>query len=369
MEQNQTMTYDNDVIIIGGGPAGTTTAKYIQPSKHNIKTLIIDRKQKIGTPVQCGEALFNAAEGQQLKPELEDDETGLFACPPHIIAHPLHKLQILSPKKKTFEFNIQGSTFHRDLFDQYLLKKALAAGARVQTKTTFIKFIDKHTILTNQGLMTSRIFVGADGPKSLVAKNYGLQTPTKICRCAIVKVKGDFHNHTMKIFFGKRYHKGYAWIFPKGDHANVGFGTEGRIHQPIHKILNQFIHDELNCDITQTYARGGGIIPSGGPIKQTVKQNVLIVGDAAGMVFPNNGSGIGPAMVAGRECGTAIANHLIHNEPLKNYEIRWRALMGIFFKRALYFKTLFQWITTTDYLLELCFKLANKNVFVNILFR
>src|SRR5256885_11108270 len=65
-----------------------------------------------------------------------------------------------------------------------------------------------------------------------------------------------------------------------------------------------------------------------GPPPRTVKDNAMLVGDAAGMVMATNGGGNNVAMIAGRIAGMTAADHLLDGTPLDAYESRWRAAVG-----------------------------------------
>jgi len=71
-----------------------------------------------------------------------------------------------------------------------------------------------------------------------------------------------------------------------------------------------------------------GFVPQSGPLKRTVKGNVLLVGDAAGHVMPTNGGGIPLAMIAGRIAGNAIREHIKSGASLDEYEKRWRQVLA-----------------------------------------
>ena len=356
--------FDYDVIIVGCGPAGSVTARYIQPKKNNLRVLILERKKKIGMPVQCGEGILGFLGGREVGSS-NYDKKGLFECPEKIKAHRIDKLQFLTPKQKIIEIPVGGHTIHRDLFDQYLAQRAIDEGPIIKKGVNFLGFKDKHTLLTNTGAITGNIIVGADGPISSVAKNCGLQPPKIMAKCVLTKINGDFYDHTMKLFYGKMFRKGYGWVFSKGDHANVGFGTEfykksTKTKITLRKILDDFIQKELHIKKDDVFFRGGGLIPTGGLIPRIVKENILIVGDAAGMVHPSTGAGIDSAMSAGRECGTAIMKYFLCNEDLKNYEEIVRSNLYSGYQKGLRVKKTFQWMTTSDITLELAFWVVKK---------
>jgi len=357
--------FDYNVIIVGCGPAGSLTARYIRPTKHNLRVLLIDRKKKIGVPVQCGEGILGSVEGQEIGSSTQDKKN-LFECPEQVKAHRIDRLQLVTPKHKIIEVPAQGYTINRDTFDQYLAQRAQEEGAIIKNGISFLGFKDEHTITTNRGEITGNVIVGADGATSSVAKSRGLKPPQKLAGCVIAKIKGDFNDHTMKVFYGKMFNIGYGWVFSKEDHANVGIGTvfyrkSTKKRQPLRKMLDYFIKKELIVKDPDILFRGGGIVPLGGPITRTVKDNVLIVGDAAGMVCPFTGAGIDSAMIAGRECGTAIWRYFKLGEDLKNYERKWRNILESEYQKGLRIKKTLQLMTRYDTTCELFFWIV-KNV-------
>lgn len=356
--------YDYDVIIVGVGPAGSTTARYIKPEKNNIKVLIIERKKEVGIPVQCGEAISKISVWKTVIPDdyaLEE----LLNIPKNVIAQEIKNTDFITPYQTHCRFDTPGFVLHRNLFDQHLAQLAIRNGAELRLNTSMKGIKDQHTVITSNGNVTGNIIVGADGPRSITAKSSGLKTPNDICPLSLAVfsiVRGDFDDDIKRIYFGKRFAGGYAWVFPKGDTANIGMGTEWIHKIPIKMILNNFLKN-LGVSSKDILYNGGGLIPTGGPIPKFVSDNVLIVGDAAGMVFPSNGGGIVPAMIAGRECGIAIANYLKNGIPLDYYEQQWKKILSNTFKESLKEKNRHIWITKHDLLLEIGFRILRKKIF------
>ena len=282
-----------------------------------------------------------------------------------MIAHRIDRLQFLTLKHKIIDIPINGCTIYRDLFDQYLANLAAIEGAIIKKKVSFLGFKNKNTLKTTNGEITGKIIVGADGPTSRVANSCGLQAPQITARCVLAKIKGNFHDHTLKLYYGEIFKKGYGWIFSKGDHANVGIGTEYyrpliKTHYTLRRVLDNFIKKELTISEDDIFFRGGGIIPTGSILPRIVKDNVLLVGDAAGMVHPSTGAGIGYAMISGRECGIAVLRNFLFKEDLNNYEKKTRIILQASFKKGLMIKKIFQLITTNDFSLDLAFWFIKK---------
>ena len=357
-------SYDYDVIIVGAGPAGSTTARYITLEDEDIRVLILDKRKEVGTPVQCGEGLSKISEWKTIIPK-DYPLRELFSFPNKLIAQDIKYIDMISPYQTSYRLEYNGWVLYRNLFDQHLAELAINQGAELRLNTSVRGLKDKHTVLTSNGAVTGNVIVGADGPKSIIAKSCGLKTPSDLhflCPSAVSIVKGDFYDNVKRVYFGRRYSGGFAWIFPKGDTANIGIGCELKYRTPLRKILNNFLKD-LGVSSEDVLYHGGGLIPLGGPIPQTVNDNVLIVGDAAGMVFPSTGGGIGPAMIAGRECGLAIINYFNNGTSLNAYDINWRRLLESALTRSLKEKNRYLWLTKHDLLLETLLHLFGKHSF------
>lgn len=358
-------SYDYDVIIVGAGPAGSTTARYILQENNDLKVLILDRKKEVGIPIQCGEAISKISKWKKYMPvdyPLED----IFKIPRHAIAQEINHIDFYSPKLRSYRVDIEGMVLYRDRFDQHLAKLAIQNGADLRLNTSVKSLNDPHTLLTSKGKLTGNVIVGADGPQSMITKSIGLTTPNDmqpLCPSVMCIVKGDFNDDTSRVYWGSRFANGFAWVFPKGETANIGLGCEWKKYRkPLKQIFNDLLRD-LGITEENILYRSGGFIPLGGIIPKTVKDNVLIVGDAAGMVFPSTGAGIGPAMVAGRECGIAIANYFKKGISLDSYEQRWRRLLELNFKKSLKEKNRFLWLTRHDFILENLLRLVGSYSF------
>jgi digeranylgeranylglycerophospholipid reductase len=340
--------FDYDVIIVGAGPAGCSTAKYINPDGNNLKVLLIDRRKKIGTPVQCGESHPSIQAWEKIMPNNYPLKE-LFNIPRKTIANEIKYFEIISPKGKHYIYDLNYNEFilNRDIFDQHLSDIAIKKGAELLINTSVKGLKNKHTVVTSDGNISGDIIVGADGPVSIVRKSIGLKAPNNIVPCVTAILKGDFNKDYKSIFIGGHYRDGFGWIFPKGDTANIGFGTENYKNISLIDTFNELIikNGFTSKDIL---IKGGGVVPMSGPIPVTVKENVMFVGDSAGMVLPLTGHGIGFAMIAGRECGKTIAEHFIKDEPLSSYEKKWRLLFENILIKSLNRKKIWILLTRND---------------------
>jgi digeranylgeranylglycerophospholipid reductase len=140
---------------------------------------------------------------------------------------------------------------------------------------------------------------------------------------------------TMEFYLGSRIAPGgYAWVFPKGeDIANVGLGVLGsRADRKPIEYLRDFVERMPNLSKGKVVEINGGGDPVSGPLKKIVKDNLLVIGDAARQVNPLTGGGIDSAMRAGNIAGEVAAKAVREGDTsekrLSEYEKRWGGQMG-----------------------------------------
>jgi len=309
-----------DVIIVGAGPAGSTAARFA--ASRGLDVLVLDKRKEIGVPVQCGEFVATKDEINRIFP-LSEGLENVDAIPESMHQCEISNISIFTPKGKEYSLCFDGFTVNRDALDQHLAALAEKVGARIETGTV-VKRISGREVITDNARFKAKIIVGADGPTSTVAKSVGLQTPIDLCPALTCQVDGDFEP-LVRMYFGRMAPGGYAWIIPKKGCANVGLGMSKRFGaERVRELFNMFLaeHEFTPRSIA------GGLVPMSGPVGRTVVDNVLIVGDAAGHVMVTNGGGLNAAMISGRIAGESVADNILKNIPLLNYEIRWREIIG-----------------------------------------
>jgi digeranylgeranylglycerophospholipid reductase len=309
-----------DVLIVGAGPAGSSTARYC--AGDGLDVLIIDRRSEIGYPVQCGEFLPDVKEMYTMFPRSMDLEE-LFTIPDELIAGRSEAVDLISPGQKAYTCDFLGATLDRRAFDKYLAKLAVDAGARLETQSSFLGFKDG-LARTTIGDIKAKVIVGADGPNSRTAVSAGLSRPEMRYPAITCQADGDFEP-VIKMYFGSMAPGGYAWVIPKRKGANVGIGfnpklLKSRPSELFSRFVSRFGIDYH--DVTM------GFVPQSGPVKKSVSGNVILVGDAAGQVMATNGGGIPIAMIAGRFAGRSIRDSLTSGAPLANYERRWKDVLA-----------------------------------------
>ncbi|MEF8848625.1 MAG: NAD(P)/FAD-dependent oxidoreductase, partial [Candidatus Thermoplasmatota archaeon] len=132
---------------------------------------------------------------------------------------------------------------------------------------------------------------------------------------------------------------GYVWIFPKGNGiANVGIGILGSLSESgmAKNLLDDFISKDKKFKNAQPIRFLAGAVPVSKPI-ESVKDNILLVGDAARQVDPITGGGLTHCLevgkIAGEIIGKAVKQKNFSKEFLMEYEKRWRKAIGKKLKR------------------------------------
>jgi digeranylgeranylglycerophospholipid reductase len=309
-----------DVLIVGAGPAGSTTAKYCADKRLDV--LMVDRRTEIGFPVQCGEFLPDTREMYSMFPKsiaLEE----LFTIPDSLVAGTTDTLHLISPRERVYRLPFRGSTLDRRAFDKYLASLAVEAGARLETGASFLG-LKAGVARTTLGDVKAKVLVGADGPNSRAARDAGLKGPDVLYPAVTCQADGDFEP-VIRMYFGNVAPGGYAWVIPKRDGANIGVGFNPRLLDEKPSALFERFASKLGVNYRDMAM---GFVPQSGPVEKTVLGNVLLVGDAAGHVMATNGGGVPISMIAGRIAGQTVKEHLLRGVPLSEYERRWRAVLG-----------------------------------------
>ncbi len=316
-----------DCLVVGAGPAGASTA--MTAAKNGVKVLIIDKKKIIGEPVQCAEFVPEPLTGEV---EIKED------C----IANRVHSLITYLPDGTSLETSSPGIILNRQLFDRSLVIEAVRAGAELWIETKFVSLNGNKALLFrhNRSIeIEARIIVGADGPASSVGKAIGEKNSEYVFGMGYELALVKQMTHT-EVYFDKEFFGGYAWHFPKKLSANVGAGIRlsKNCSKKLKVLLDKFVK-KLSSErkvFARPLSKTWGLIPVGGPLN-TVKGNILLVGDAGGQTHPITGAGISQAIVCGKLAGEAIARALKKDDlkELSSYDDEWQKLYLNELKRAM----------------------------------
>ncbi|MFQ5907408.1 MAG: NAD(P)/FAD-dependent oxidoreductase [Thermoplasmata archaeon] len=319
-------------MVVGAGPAGSTAAA--AAASRGASVLMLERAKTVGEPVRCGEFLPSLEEIRRICADTAGFED-LFDLPTHVLGRFIERARAHAPSGRAFEVDFQGHSIWRGRLDRYLARQAVDAGAELWTDTSFLGF-ENGDLITPRTRVRSSVVVGADGPRSLVAREMGFPEHELLFPALSLSLAGSF-DPVFEAYFGGSAPGGYAWVIPRRHDANVGLGVRPDLKQdPLHAALDTFLEAR---GLRATSAPVGGFVPMGGPLSETVRGNVLLAGDAAGHVLSTSGGGIFTAMICGRLAGEAAARFAAGTAPLTDYEAAWRRVLGGAFERG---RALFQ---------------------------
>ncbi|RLA21057.1 MAG: NAD(P)/FAD-dependent oxidoreductase [Gammaproteobacteria bacterium] len=285
-----------DVLIVGGGPAGSTLAYSLKNS--GLKIGILDKqafpRQKICAGWVTPEVM------RVLNLDLED-----YAK--NNILQKISGFKISQLGQKQVESHYPGEPvsygIRRIEFDDYLLQRC---GAELILQQAFNKMEKNSDGWLVNDLYQAKLVIGAAGHYCPVARAIGSKG---IGELAVVAQEAEFEmnarqkeNCTIKeevpeLFFLPDL-MGYGWVFRKGDYLNIGLGREDKSKLSSHvKDFCEYLtaQGKIPDDITAKY-NGHAYLLYNHAVREMVADNVLLIGDSAGLAYPQSGEGIRPAV-------------------------------------------------------------------------
>ncbi|TCT04951.1 geranylgeranyl reductase [Tepidamorphus gemmatus] len=303
-----------DVVVAGGGPAGATAAADLARLGHAV--LLLDRAGRIKP---CGGAV---------PPRLIRE----FAIPESLLVARVTSARIVAPSSREVDMPIAAGGYvgmvDREIFDEWLRERARAAGAERRTGTFEDLSRDpdgtvRVTYRDPAGGMTTvraRLVIGADGAASAVARTAlprEGRVPYVFAYHEIVRVPPGLPGYDggrCDVYYqGRLSPDFYGWVFPHGDTASVGTGTAVKGFSLREAVTELRLTAGLaGCE---TVRREGAPIPLRSLRRWDDGRNVVLAGDAAGVVAPASGEGIYYAMLGGRLAAEAVAECLATGNP------------------------------------------------------
>ena len=320
MNESRSKSNSYDIIIVGGGPAGSSAALYAE--KLGLKTIILEKsffpKDKI-----CGDALSGKSVRYMR-------ELGILKEVSSLEGSTIKTITFGSPNHKQFDLHLknkynkgtikEGYVIKRYIFDNFLFQKAKEiTKTKEGFKVTDILYDNKNNAIGVVGLFNKQkekiyapIILGCDGANSKIARKLGLgnnlEKNTAIAiRCYYKNVKGL--KNQIELHFVDEVLPGYFWLFPTGNNiANIGIGLSKEQAKKDTRKLSTILDDVINSNFFKKRFENaekleepkGWSLPLGRKKRPNHGNGYMLLGDAAGLIDPFTGEGIGNAMASAK---------------------------------------------------------------------
>ena len=303
-----------DVVVVGGGPAGATAATDLAQAGKRV--LLLDRAGRIKP---CGGAI---------PPRLIKD----FAIPDELLVARARSARMISPADAKVDIPIDNGfvgMVDREHFDEWLRERAAQAGAERRTgsygkltRDADGMAVVNYSVRGESGQMLpvqvrARAVIGADGARSGVARDAVPGAKNVECVFAyheIVRKPAepgpDYDPTRCDVYYrGTVSPDFYGWVFPHGDTLSIGTGSADKGFSLRHATSR--LREAAGLQDTVTIRREGAPLPMK-PLKcWDNARDVVLAGDAAGVVAPASGEGIYYAMYGGRVAAEAVQDMLV----------------------------------------------------------
>lgn len=305
-----------DVVIIGGGPAGVTAGVVLQ--KKGYRTCIIDwntfPREKLCAGVVTTKTMKLI---RHIYKGLNIDDLEI---------NYINKMEIFYKNTLIGKYVVENEygVVDRKKFDNILINYYQRMGGQLlDGQKQYQICYEKNTIKFSNGeKMNYRFLIGADGINSRI-RMYVQRNWKSAILCFEKFIPNELNEDTIKIYFGEML-GGYCWRIPGKDRIGIGLG-EFYIKNRKRKIekYSRFYEEQGVAELTGIR---GAFVSSGYYVKKPVKNNVLLVGDAAGLVDAMSGEGIFFAMESGRQAALSIIDYLEKGKSLMRYLKRIRRI-------------------------------------------
>jgi geranylgeranyl reductase family protein len=307
IDGSQAVYHMYDVAVIGGGPAGSTSA--LRLAETGAKVVLLE-KREFPRYKTCGGGIV-----QRTRKLLNIDIT------PVVEREFCSASVTLLQRNARFEITRNDpliSMTMRSSFDTLLVCEAEKAGAQIRPRSRVLSMRtgkDHVSLETSDGHTRAHFVVIADGANSVTASAAGWKdarvlAPAMECELYLTDREMARFGETVRFDFDLG-HAGYGWVFPKRGHLSAGVVSIGRRNGSMRQTLSRYLAG-LGIAHVQKEERHGFVIPLTPRKDGFARERFLLTGDAAGFADPVTAEGISSAILSGSLAAQALLEERFH---------------------------------------------------------
>ena len=302
----------HDAIVIGAGPAGLLAANEI--AKRGYAVQVFEEHERVGEPDHCA-GLLSTSGLKRLGISLPKDVIQNTVIGARIYSPAGHSIMIERGKR-------EANVVDRKKFDAWLASRAIDSGAIVTTQTKVKELVRKQNKVQSVRVDTekdeeqsARAFVIAEGSRCRLSGSVGLPVVQRSSKYPAFQyeVSGvDIDENIVEMFYGKRVAPGFfAWIIPLGEkRARIGLAARNKSKIRLNALMRNHTIISERMKGAKIDRSLGGIVLVGMPISKMTVENVVTVGDTAGIVKATTGGGVILGGMTARVAGKIVAESL-----------------------------------------------------------
>jgi len=312
------------VAVVGASFAGLACARVL--ASRGISTVVLERKADPGdAPHTTGVLVKEVA-----------DEWDV----PEEFTRKIHVVRLYAPSKTFVDLSSPGYYFlatDTPALVRWLAEETRAAGATILMNAQFNnaqRVRDKFWLEAEE--ITCRFLVGADGVQSLVARDFNLG----INQACLIGVEVEYEGvrgvdeDRLHCFLDSKLAPGYiGWVVTGMGITQIGLACQRRGKPELERFIAG-LSNLFDFRRARIVGRRAGLIPVGGPVHPFGCNDVLLIGDAAGLVSPLTAGGIHTALHFGRRAGQMVSDYLLDGGPQPHRALA-DEIPGFFWKRLL----------------------------------
>jgi digeranylgeranylglycerophospholipid reductase len=353
-----------DIIVVGGGPAGSYIAYELASSGHNV--VVLERKSAPGINACCT-GIISTECFQRLDPG------------PGVVLKKVDSAKFFSPSGRRLRFrseNVQAYVVNRLLLDKALACKAESSGARYFLSSRVVDIIRRENSMQAEVLCSGarRIF---NARAVVLANGFGSQLPKKLglgeIESFLVGAQAEIEVRDvdeLEVHFGQKVAPGaFAWLVPTSTNkAYIGLLATSQAKLHLQQFLSTLFAEGRVGDPEAKIEQKAIPIK---PLPRSYGHRVVVIGDAAGQVKPTTGGGIYfghiGAKIAAEVLTGALDSDNLTAAYLARYQKQWKARMGREISRAYWAR--WAYARLSDRQIDGIFDMLNSNGTVDALVR